>query len=357
MEIQELDRLQEEEMDSIESVMPPSDIIAFNELRSCADIYRMYAAGQLEINPDFQRGEVWTPKAKTLFIDSLIKQLPIPSMCISWNFSENKRIVVDGLQRISTIIDFLKPNSSWKLSKVDDVDERISGKTVEYIRTKESRLYSLVENLTIPITVLRCDYSKKSHMQYLFQIFYRLNTGGSKLYNQEIRNCIYSGSFNTMLKELVRTEAWCSYVQTNTAKVDKARFSNEELLLRFFALYERHEQYSGKLAIFLNHYMEDHKNDSDDTINELRSLVSRVLIVARNAGISVEYRNVADAVLVGMAKNIQKLEEMTNEKVKSIFNAVIASDDFTPESLKSDASSKEKVNNRITKAITCFSRD
>lgn len=95
----------------------------------------MYAAGQLEINPDFQRGEVWTPKAKTLFIDSLIKQLPIPSMCISWNFSENKRIVVDGLQRISTIIDFLKPNSSWKLSKVDDVDERISGKTVEYFRT------------------------------------------------------------------------------------------------------------------------------------------------------------------------------------------------------------------------------
>ena len=59
-----------------------------------------------------------------------------------------------------------------------------------------------MENLSLPITVLRCDYQKKNHAEYMFTIFHRLNTGGTKLNNQEIRNCIYSGSFNDFLKEM-----------------------------------------------------------------------------------------------------------------------------------------------------------
>ncbi|MEG2724157.1 MAG: DUF262 domain-containing protein, partial [Acinetobacter sp.] len=62
---------------------PPIDIIAFNELRSCADLHRMYKSNQLTIDPDFQRNLVWSAASKSKFIDSLAKQLPIPSMCIS----------------------------------------------------------------------------------------------------------------------------------------------------------------------------------------------------------------------------------------------------------------------------------
>ena len=69
---------------------PPSDIIAYNELRSCADLYRMYDKGILNITPDFQRNSVWSPPAQTRFIDSLIKQLPIPSMCFSLDFKTQK---------------------------------------------------------------------------------------------------------------------------------------------------------------------------------------------------------------------------------------------------------------------------
>lgn len=69
-------RTNEEEQDTSPSVMPPPDIIAFNEQRSCADIFRMYQKGQIEISTDFQRGEVWRISAQTLFIDSLMKQLP-----------------------------------------------------------------------------------------------------------------------------------------------------------------------------------------------------------------------------------------------------------------------------------------
>ena len=93
--------------------------------------------GQIEISPDFQRGEVWRNSAQTLFIDSLMKQLPIPSMCISLDISSQKRMVIDGLQRISSIIKFLDNKIDWRLSKNEDVDIRISDKKVSEIRKDE----------------------------------------------------------------------------------------------------------------------------------------------------------------------------------------------------------------------------
>ena len=65
------------------SEVPPADIIAYNELRSCADLFRMHEQGILEIQPEFQRDIVWKGPDQTRFIDSLIKHLPIPSMFFS----------------------------------------------------------------------------------------------------------------------------------------------------------------------------------------------------------------------------------------------------------------------------------
>jgi uncharacterized protein with ParB-like and HNH nuclease domain len=219
---------EEEEKASLEDdhqELPPNDIVAYNELRSCADILRMYKNGQLTIKPDFQRDVVWKKPDQSRLIDSLIKQLPIPSMCISLDFNTNERLVIDGLQRISTIISFLN-NDEYQLSELNDIDPKISGKTVANIKSKNKTLYERVENLTIPITVLRCDYEKKSHMDYLFTIFHRLNSGGTKLNNQEIRNCIYSGKLNTLLKSTVK---YPNYTALFNIQSDKTyRFAFED---------------------------------------------------------------------------------------------------------------------------------
>ena len=87
--------------------VPPSDIVAYDELRSCADLFRMHEQGILEIQPHFQREVVWKGTDQTRFIDSLIKQLPIPSMCFALDHKAQRWIVIDGLQRISTIVRFL----------------------------------------------------------------------------------------------------------------------------------------------------------------------------------------------------------------------------------------------------------
>jgi len=198
-----LEKLEEEQQyEDDYAEIPPQDIVAYNELRSCADLFRMHQQEILTIHPEFQRDIVWLGPMQTRFIDSLVKQLPIPSMCFAHDFKKQEWLVIDGLQRMATIIRFLK-GADWKLSKLDDIDPQLSGKNVAALKDTESKLHYLftrVENLSVPITVLRCDFSKKSHLEYLFTIFHRLNTGGMKLNNQEIRNCIYGGPFNNLLK-------------------------------------------------------------------------------------------------------------------------------------------------------------
>jgi hypothetical protein len=70
--------------------VPPPEIVAYNELRSCADLFRMHRQGILTIQPEFQRDIVWKGPAQTRFIDSLVKQLPIPSMCFALDNKQQK---------------------------------------------------------------------------------------------------------------------------------------------------------------------------------------------------------------------------------------------------------------------------
>lgn len=347
------ERMAEEDCDALDAVVPPSDIIAFNEQRSCADLYRMCQKGQIDLYPDFQRGEVWSNRAQTLFVDSLIKQLPIPSMCISLDIKSQKRYVIDGLQRITTIYKFLG-DDNWKLSSLDDVDKKLSGKRISEIRKASPDVIDVVENLTIPVTVLRCDYSNKEHMQYLFQIFYRLNSGGNKLYNQEIRNCIFQGSFNTLLKELARTEEWLEVNKISKEKVDNSRFNHEERVLRFFAFYFELDQYNGKLASFLNDFMRIHKNMCEDEKEMFTSLLKKSLLLAKSIKEMSNSKNVFEAALIGIAKNRDSLCLKSEEEINAMYSDMLMDDNFSEESLKEGLGATEKVKNRIKAAIKIF---
>lgn len=352
-----IERSTEEEQDASPSVIPPPDIVAFNEQRSCADIYRMYQKGQIEINPDFQRGEVWRNSAQTLFIDSLMKQLPIPSMCISLDISSQKRMVIDGLQRITSIIKFLDTNNDWKLSKSDDADSRISNKKVSEIREENPGLIEILENVTIPITILRCDYSNREHMKYLFQIFYRLNSGGNKLYNQEIRNCIFQGSFNALLKELARTEQWFDFATTTLEKVEKARFNNEERILRFFAFYHSYKNYKGKLASFLNSYMDENKNANTFMIESFMELFTQTLSIANKLKNRFDSKNVSEAIMIGIASNREYLQDKEGTILDAMCDVLLNLPAFSSEEMKEGLGSEEKVKGRIESAIKAFSCD
>ena len=152
--------LEETEEDSFSSddsnETPPSDIVAFNELRSCADLYRMHVDKALKIQPEFQREIVWSSSAQTRFIDSLIKNLPIPSMCFSFDYKTEQWQVIDGLQRMASIIRFLEGNTDWQLADIDDVEKDLKGVSASEFSQKDSPLHKYfrrVQNVSIPVTV------------------------------------------------------------------------------------------------------------------------------------------------------------------------------------------------------------
>lgn len=341
--------------------VPPTDIVAYNELRSCADLYRMYDDEVLDVSPTFQREVAWKGPAQTRFIDSLMKQLPIPSLCFSYDYKNENWQVIDGLQRISSVIRFLDEKSAWTLAALDDIDPRIVGKNVKEFRKKGTELNKLrrrVENAMLPITVLRCDPSLESHSNYLFTIFHRLNTGGLKLNNQEIRNCIFSGRFNDMLRELDHNESWL-----NINGIDKPvndRFKRQELILRFFAFYESFENYKEGLAKFLNNYMRTNRSQSDLEIDQKKALFIRVVNVIKEklgteiAGARLNL-SLFESLMVGVARNIDKVEALKPTEAVKRLNSLKENDEFTEEKLVEGLSKTVRVLGRLNAAITTFS--
>lgn len=343
---------------SFENVIPPQDIFAFNESRSCADLKRMYDKKQIDIEPDFQRERVWKQTDKTRFIDSLLKNLPIPSMCVSLDIKTNKRIVIDGLQRISTIVEFLDAvennDDKYILSNIDDVDSRLAGNSAKYIQEQYPEVVSDIENVSIPVTTLRCNLDKENHMEYIFTIFHRLNTGGTKLNNQEIRNCIFSGGFNDML-------FYCSIdnkpILTKYLGENK-RFSHEEFVLRFFAFQDSdlEQSYNGRLTSFLNKYMDQNRNLDQSSLLCRQKLFNRVILFIQRQIFERTSKIVFESILYGIAKNIDYLEKnVSEEQFKSKVEELMASKEFRTEELQSGLLQRAKVLARLNKANEVFS--
>ncbi len=347
----------EEEKETIENVVPPQDIFAFNESRSCADLKRMYDKKQLDISPNFQREQVWKLPDRTRFLDSLLKNLPIPSMCISLDIKSQKRIVIDGLQRISTIVQFLDAvennTETFQLSSLGDVDERLSGKTIRQIKNDSAEVIAAIENASIPVTVLRCDLDKRNHMEYIFTIFHRLNTGGIKLNNQEIRNCIFNGELNDFLFKCANDNKEKLESVLNSGA---SRFAYEEFILRFLSFQDQLDDYTGRLVSFLNDYMEKNKNPTNIFLEERKNLFQDALNLFCKLNISEKVSKVIlEAALYGIAKNLEILKSENKKQLQTRYDRLLSSSEFQRNELQGGLLQQAKVNARLNRAKEIFS--
>jgi hypothetical protein len=340
-----------------EQPIPPPDIVAYNELRSCADLVRMHASGKLELQPDFQRDVVWKQDDQSRFIDSLVKQLPIPSMCFSLDYKTQRWKVIDGLQRMSSIVKFLSP-SEWRLSNLSDIHPALRGKRNSDLRSgteDQQRLYTRVEDVSIPVTVIRCDYTQRAHMLYLFTIFHRLNSGGVRLTNQEIRNCIYSGSFNDELKAFDHEDSnWRTVNRRIWGKMD--RFRSVEVLLRMLAFADRSDQYDGNLARFLNDYMHE-KSDNPPLPNVLRAELAAVAERANRVLAAVTSKKLplllVEALLVALYVHRSSLPDRTTQQLIEAYKEMVRHPSFS-DSARYAVSSLPNVSMRLNTAVDAF---
>ena len=159
--------------------------------RSIYELVRQYQRGNLELQPEFQRLSVWDSTKESRLIESVFLEVPIPIIYLSEE-SDGKFSVIDGQQRLNTFFKFNK--NELKLSKLVIFTE-LNGK---WFRDIPKEFQEKFESSTLRIIEIR----KESDPDVKFEIFERLNTGAVPLNSQELRNCIYKGIYNELLKDL-----------------------------------------------------------------------------------------------------------------------------------------------------------
>lgn len=213
----------------------------------------------------------------------------------------------------------------------------------------------MIENVTIPITVLRSNFSKNDHMEYIFTIFHRLNTGGTHLNAQEIRNCIFSGNFNELLFACAK-EFETELDQLIGTKKNK-RFTHEEFVLRFFAFHEQAEHYKAPLTRFLNLYMKEHRQLSDDEYSIKKQLFTDVLSLFQKHlnQHKIGAKITAEAVLYGISQNLDSLHNKNSTFFQEALTHLLNTKPFDSKETSSSILSTQKVHARLNKAREVFS--
>ena len=220
--------------------------------------------------PRLQRRFVWTQVQSSKLIESFLMGLPVPPVFFYQDRTDNKLLVIDGQQRLRTIAYFFsglfgesgtgKKAPSFNLVGLDK-DSPYFEATYQQLKDTDQAAFNKLQN-----SVLRSFVMKQldpNDDTSIFQVFERLNTGGVILQGQEIRNCIYEGKFNDMLNELNKYQAWRQIFGT---KSEDKRMRDMELILRFFALFHRVGKYKKPMKQFLNEYMNDNKEPSDNAL-------------------------------------------------------------------------------------------
>lgn len=182
------------------------------------------------LKPDYQRKRVWDLKRKSKLIESLLVNVPIPPIFL-YETDYNKYEVMDGLQRISTIISFFRnefPLSSEGLEIWKELKDQRYDDLPEELKNLINRRY-----LSAIIILKESNKSKEREMELKQFVFERLNTGGMELSPHEIRNAIYPSTFNTMINQLAELKNYKSMISNSADEL--IRMEDRELVLRFFA--------------------------------------------------------------------------------------------------------------------------
>ena len=236
---------------------------------SFRELISMYEEDEL-VKPELQRKYVWDKVEASRFIESILLGLPVPSVFLAQSGSQ--KLIVDGYQRIMTVYDYMRGIFStdkkvFRLSNTEKINARWRNKAFSELSTDDQRK---IKSTTIHAIIFE-QKKPENDGTSLYQVFERINTSGRTLTPQEIRNCVYQGSFNSMLFEINENKIWRELFGAEEAD---SRMRDLEYILRFFTmktgdiLNTESKQISLKKA--LNDFMKTHKEDSPADIQRFK---------------------------------------------------------------------------------------
>ncbi len=296
--------------------------------------------------PEFQRKYVWTQARASRFIESLLLGLPVPGIFLAVDPKTQQLLVIDGQQRLRSLRHFYEgtfPRKSHangtQNSEVSTVPFVLKGERNKPInREFEGKTYSQLtpsdrrrlDNSIIHATVIKQDEPQEEDSSSIYYIFERLNTGGVSLQPQEIRTSIFQGAFQKLLEQLNEYPKW-----REIFGLVSQRMKDQELILRFFALYYDRENYHKPLLAFLNAYMKKNRDLQEQTETQLVQLFSNTIDVVYQCIGKTAFRParsfnapVYDAVMYGIAKRLERGAITDCDQLNSAYRTLLKDDEF-----------------------------
>lgn len=303
--------------------------------------------------PEFQRGFVWTGAQASRFVESLLLGLPVPGIFLFKEPDTNKLVVVDGQQRLRTLQYYYDGILRGKEFALHGVCGDLEGLTYRSLPDEERRR---LDDSILHATVFQQD-DPSDDRSSIYLIFERLNTGGTPLAPQEIRSCVYRGEFNDLLRELAGHPKWREIYGSPSR-----RGKDQELILRFIALYEAGDHYERPMKGFLNDFMSANRRPERERLTELREAFDRtVRVAAEHLGARAfrPERNLnaaaTDAILVGLARRLASGELHKPEQLRTAAQRLLADDSFQ-RAVTSATTNAPSVADRLRLATKAFQK-
>lgn len=281
----------------------------------------MVETSSIDVAPVYQRQFRWDNIKRCHLIESVFLGVPIPSLFMATN-RDGSWELVDGVQRLSSIVQYagsasarnaLNLKAPLVLTELEKLSEFNGLAFTDLPKSLQ------LQFLRRPIKVITL--SDKSDLIVRFDLFERLNTGGVALSNQEIRSCIFRGSFSDFIVRLAKNENFSSTVLlTKTQQNDGTQ---EEFVLRFFAFLNNYKNFDHSVVEFLNDYMRDATKSFnysagekifEDTFSQLKKVFPNG--ITRTPTRKITPVNLFEGVAVGAAFALQKKEKLSANQVR-----------------------------------------
>lgn len=305
--------------------------------------------------PPFQRDFVWNQAEASRLIESLLLGLPVPGVFLAKEGDSNKLSVIDGQQRLKSLLffyeGFFNPkegDTRKRVFRLKNVQNKFEGKTYKELED-EDRIK--LDDSIIHATIIKQE-SPDNDNTSIYHVFERLNTGGRKLTPQEIRSAIYIGKLNTLISKLNDYPSWRELFGKKNN-----RLKDQEMILRFLAMYTSLDNYSKPLKDFLNKFNGKYRNPTDEELERLSNIFKKTTdLILDQFGKSafrpdrVFNASAFEVLMVGIAKRINEdidFEKMLG-KIDELYKSQIFIDSITR------ATSDDKVVEERHKLFTEF---
>lgn len=248
------------EVVQIERPFDPDKIKVVRETKTVSLLCTRIDHDEIDLAPEFQRrARIWDHGRKGRLIESILLRIPLPVFYVASDLRDVWS-VVDGLQRMTTIHDFM--NDEFPLRGLEYLVQFDRAKFSELPRNMQRR----IEETELVINVIQPGTPE----EVMFNIFSRINTGGMTLNSQEIRHALNKGPVRSFLLDLVSTD---EFKTATSDSIRDVRMSARECALRFCAFYLSNwkDYKNNDLDGFLNAAMQRINEMTDDARDELKS--------------------------------------------------------------------------------------